>query len=190
MPPQTKRRCSVGLERRRRFKAASQYVPQRVAGNGHQNSGWIKPGALHSRLRVAFLPIKSRTACRAVGPPPQGLRRDKLCRRREEGRTHLLIHLPIEANEHRWCLWRPDLAGFDSRSIFEGALVEEWKKRFLTPSLSSDICCNTRANSVFTQNRTNFRSSDFRSSRQSVQGESSLSRFSSNPPGVGQRDCG
>ena len=31
----------------------------------------------------------------------------------EEGRTHLLIHLPIEANEHRWCLWRPDLAGFD-----------------------------------------------------------------------------
>jgi hypothetical protein len=42
----------------------------------------------------------------------------------EEGRTHLLIHLPIEANEHRWCLWRPDHAGFDSRSIFEGALVE------------------------------------------------------------------
>ncbi len=44
----------------------------------------------------------------------------------EEGRTHLLIHLPIEEqNEHRWCLWRPDHAGFDSRSIFEGALVEE-----------------------------------------------------------------
>jgi hypothetical protein len=45
----------------------------------------------------------------------------------EEGRTHLLIRLPIhiEAGEHRWCLWRPDLAGFDSRSIFEGALVEE-----------------------------------------------------------------
>jgi hypothetical protein len=31
----------------------------------------------------------------------------------EEGRTHLLIHLPIEADEHRWCLWRPDLLGFD-----------------------------------------------------------------------------
>src|SRR6266481_2953483 len=43
----------------------------------------------------------------------------------EEGRTHLLIHLPIEAEEHRWCLWRPDHAGFDSRSIFDGALVEE-----------------------------------------------------------------
>jgi hypothetical protein len=43
----------------------------------------------------------------------------------EEGRTHLLIQLPIEADEHRWCLWRPDLAGFDSRSIFEGALIEE-----------------------------------------------------------------
>jgi hypothetical protein len=42
----------------------------------------------------------------------------------EEGRTHLLIHLPIEANEHRWCLWRPDLAGFDLRSIFEAALIE------------------------------------------------------------------
>jgi hypothetical protein len=44
----------------------------------------------------------------------------------EEGRTYLLIHLPIgEEDENRWCLWRPDLAGFDSRSIFEGALVEE-----------------------------------------------------------------
>jgi hypothetical protein len=44
----------------------------------------------------------------------------------EEGRTHLLIHLPVEEeDENRWCLWRPDHAGFDSRSIFEGALVEE-----------------------------------------------------------------
>ena len=44
----------------------------------------------------------------------------------EEGRTHLLIHLAIEEeNEERWCLWRPDHAGFDSRSIFESALVGE-----------------------------------------------------------------
>jgi hypothetical protein len=44
----------------------------------------------------------------------------------EEGRTHLLIHLPIEEQrEHRWCLCRPDHAGFDSRSIFEGALIEK-----------------------------------------------------------------
>ena len=44
----------------------------------------------------------------------------------EEGRTHLLIHLAIEEqNEDRWCLSRPDHAGFDSRSIFEGALVED-----------------------------------------------------------------
>jgi len=44
----------------------------------------------------------------------------------EEGRTHLLIQLTIEEqNEQRWCLWRPDHAGFDSRSIFEGALVGE-----------------------------------------------------------------
>jgi hypothetical protein len=44
----------------------------------------------------------------------------------EEGRTHLLIHLPIdEEDEDRWCLWRPDHVGFDSRSIFEGALIEE-----------------------------------------------------------------
>ncbi|SRR5260370_40208798 len=43
-----------------------------------------------------------------------------------KGRTHLLIHVPIEEeNEDRWCLWRPDHAGFDSRSIFDGALVEE-----------------------------------------------------------------
>jgi hypothetical protein len=31
----------------------------------------------------------------------------------EEGKTRLQIHLPIDAGEHRWCLWRPDLAGFD-----------------------------------------------------------------------------
>ena len=32
----------------------------------------------------------------------------------EEGRIHLLIHLPIEEQiEHRWCLWRPDQADFD-----------------------------------------------------------------------------
>ena len=44
----------------------------------------------------------------------------------EEGRTHLLIHLTIEEEDgDRWFLWRPDHAGFDSRSIFEGPLVEE-----------------------------------------------------------------
>ena len=45
----------------------------------------------------------------------------------EEGRIHLLINLPIdEEDEDRWCLWRPDQgAGFDSRSVFDGALVEE-----------------------------------------------------------------
>jgi hypothetical protein len=44
----------------------------------------------------------------------------------EEGRTHLLIRMPIEKeDEDRWCLWRPDHAGFDSRSIFESALIEE-----------------------------------------------------------------
>jgi hypothetical protein len=44
----------------------------------------------------------------------------------EEGRIHLLLQLPIgEENEDRWCLWRPDLAHFDSWSIFEGALIEE-----------------------------------------------------------------
>jgi hypothetical protein len=43
----------------------------------------------------------------------------------EEGRTHLLIHLPIEEDGDRWCLWRPDHAGFDSRSVFESALIDE-----------------------------------------------------------------
>jgi hypothetical protein len=44
----------------------------------------------------------------------------------EEGRTHLLIHLAIEEEgEDRWCLWCPDHASFDSKSIFEGALIEE-----------------------------------------------------------------
>jgi hypothetical protein len=50
----------------------------------------------------------------------------KACRRREEGRTHLLIHLPIEErDEDRWCRGRPDHAGFNSKSIFEAALVEK-----------------------------------------------------------------
>jgi hypothetical protein len=44
----------------------------------------------------------------------------------EEGRIHLLLHLPVEEEiENRWCLWRPDQAGFVNRSIFDGALVEE-----------------------------------------------------------------
>jgi hypothetical protein len=44
----------------------------------------------------------------------------------EEGRIHLLLQLPIEEeNDDRRCLWRPDHADFDSRSIFDGALVEE-----------------------------------------------------------------
>jgi hypothetical protein len=39
----------------------------------------------------------------------------------EEGRIHLLLHLPIgEDNENRWVLWWPDQADFDSRSVFEG----------------------------------------------------------------------
>jgi hypothetical protein len=47
----------------------------------------------------------------------------------EEGRIHLLLHLPMEeVNQVRWCLWRPDQAGFDSRSIFDGALMEESKQ--------------------------------------------------------------
>jgi hypothetical protein len=37
----------------------------------------------------------------------------------EEGRIHLLIHLTIEEKDaDRWCLWRPDHKGLDSRSIF------------------------------------------------------------------------
>jgi hypothetical protein len=44
----------------------------------------------------------------------------------EEGRIHLLLHVPIEEeNEDRCCLWRPHQAGFDSRSIFDDALVED-----------------------------------------------------------------
>jgi hypothetical protein len=43
----------------------------------------------------------------------------------EEGRIDLLLHLAIEeVNENRWCLWRPDQAGLDSRSISNVAVVE------------------------------------------------------------------
>ena len=44
----------------------------------------------------------------------------------EEGRMHLLIYLTLGGQkEGRWCLRRPDQADFDSRSIFDGALIEE-----------------------------------------------------------------
>jgi hypothetical protein len=47
----------------------------------------------------------------------------------EEGRTHLLIHLPIEEeDEDRWCLWRSDHAAIYYRSVFNGALVQEYEK--------------------------------------------------------------
>jgi hypothetical protein len=36
-----------------------------------------------------------------------------------------LCSISPPAASDRWCLWRPDQAGFDSRSIFDGALVEE-----------------------------------------------------------------
>jgi hypothetical protein len=40
-----------------------------------------------------------------------------------EGGIHFLLPLPIEEeNEDRWCLWRPDQAGFDSRLF----LMERW----------------------------------------------------------------
>jgi hypothetical protein len=55
-----------------------------------------------------------------------GLPRRRLAGGGRKGRTHLLIHLTIEEKDaDRWCLWRPDHAGFDSRSIFEGALIEQ-----------------------------------------------------------------
>jgi hypothetical protein len=42
----------------------------------------------------------------------------------EEGRTHLLIHLPVEedGDNNRWCLWRPDQARLDSN----GSLRVRW----------------------------------------------------------------
>ena len=44
----------------------------------------------------------------------------------DEGRTHLLIHLPIaEQNDDRWCLWRSDQAGIDYLSVFDVALIDE-----------------------------------------------------------------
>jgi hypothetical protein len=44
----------------------------------------------------------------------------------EEGRIHLLVHLPIEEeNEERCCLRLPDQAALDSRSIFYCPVLEE-----------------------------------------------------------------
>jgi hypothetical protein len=43
----------------------------------------------------------------------------------------------IEEGENRWYLWRPDHASFDSRSIFEGALVEAARCRSRALALKS-----------------------------------------------------
>ena len=44
----------------------------------------------------------------------------------DEGRTHLLIRLPIaEQNDDRWCLWRSDQTGIDYLSVFDAALIDE-----------------------------------------------------------------
>ena len=40
----------------------------------------------------------------------------------EEGRIHLLLQPPIGEKKNRWCLWRPDQADFDSRSILDGTV--------------------------------------------------------------------
>jgi hypothetical protein len=82
--------------------------PYRPRNQGSLPRGIFEMFNVSGKRPQSIPPTRSETACRAEGPPPQGLRRDKLCRRREEGRTHLLIHVPIEEkDEHRWCLWRP-----------------------------------------------------------------------------------
>jgi hypothetical protein len=56
----------------------------------------------------------------------------------EEGRIHLLIHLPIEedGDNNRWCLWRPDHAGFDPRSILRVRWLRNRKRKPATCSRS------------------------------------------------------
>ena len=54
-----------------------------------------------------------------------GLRRDKLCRRREEGRTHLLIHLPIEKTDTEGVSGGPITQALIPGPFLDGALVEE-----------------------------------------------------------------
>jgi hypothetical protein len=56
----------------------------------------------------------------------------------EEGRIHLLLHLPIEEkDEGRWCLWRPDQEGFDSTSIFDALKIAEAPQKRSEPVLDA-----------------------------------------------------
>jgi hypothetical protein len=74
----------------------------------------------------------------------------------EEGRTFLLIQLPIEENEHRWCLWRglslafvhEDLPG---RAPASSAVVTTTACFAMT--MSSSIAC-TPASGSAQQSRT------------------------------------
>jgi hypothetical protein len=77
-----------------------------------------KPDRIFTVIKVWIDPTLGESLCLTTGVPCYEVED-------EEGRIHLLIDLPIEDGEHRWCLWRPDQAGFDFRSIFDGALVEE-----------------------------------------------------------------
>src|SRR5580700_3669004 len=77
----------------------------------------MQPRALHLRLRLAFLPTQVED---------------------EEGRTHLLIHLTIEEKDaDRWCLWRPDHAGFDLS-------VRSHNEHGFRPAVAGSVGCFSR----------------------------------------------
>jgi hypothetical protein len=60
----------------------------------------------------------------------------------EEGRIHLLIHLPIEEeDENRWCLWRPDHAAAKAAMLdAQTETPQNWAvsvKRDLSPRIAA-----------------------------------------------------
>jgi hypothetical protein len=57
----------------------------------------------------------------------------------EEGRTHLLIHLPIEEDEDRWCLWRPDHTGFDTWSNWLALRIAEIELFGIKPRINGQL---------------------------------------------------
>jgi hypothetical protein len=58
----------------------------------------------------------------------------------EEGRIHLLLHLPIEEDgENRWCLWRPEQIRISLEGHFDGAPNSGPKKGIDTVSYFSPI---------------------------------------------------
>ena len=96
-----------------------------VHAANHELTGWVRPARSRSRICLCkggwLLPGRV-WAHRSHSAVTFSATEAKT---RKAERIYSIRLLIEEEDEHRWCLWRPDHAGFDSRWIFEAVLIEE-----------------------------------------------------------------